>query len=234
MGNKVFLVFIILVQGIFSLTGCRTAYTNKRDVVYNARERDSFDGYKPITENKYQNETIFLKDVLMVDHQSNGFQPFAFRTLDTERFTNTVYHTLTEVGIKVEKHPEGTNIFEIDSFYVFRGESSKNMENFVQAYFSGFEASHRYGVLPCIEYSIQGSYKKDRDFHLFYSTFYMHFYIYIFDNRGKVVYKNQRSMLTDELGKYGEDYRWSEALDIESFERKLGILVADSIKDFIE
>lgn len=234
MGNKVSMIFLILIQGIFSLTGCRTAYTDKQDVVYNARERDIFDRYKTITEKKYQNEILYLKDVLMVDYQRNGFQPFAFRTLDLERFTNTVYHSLTELGIKVEKHPEGTNIFDIDSFYVFREESSKNMEKFVNEFITGFETDHKYIVLPCIEFSIQGSYKKDGDFRLFYSTFYMHFYIYVFDNQRKVIYKNQRSMLTDELGKYSEDFRWSEALDIESFERKLGILVEDSIKEFIE
>ncbi len=231
--NKIwFLCFLILVT--FYLSGCTTSFIAVKDTIYNARERDVFDNYKTITENKYQNETLYLRDVLIVDSQRNGFQPFAFRTLDVERFANTVNQSLTKLGMKVEKQTDITNIFDIDGFYIFREGSSKNMENFVTEYLNTFETEHNYIILPCIEYEIQGSYKKDEEFRLFYSNFYMHFYVYIFDNQCKVLYKNQRSMLTDELGKFSEDFRRAEAQDIDSFERKLSLLVVDSIREFIE
>ncbi len=69
---------------------------------------------------------------------------------------------------------------------------------------------------------------------LFYSVFYMHFYVYIFDSQGNTVYKNQRSMLTEDLGKYSEDFKRAEACDISSFAPKLSLLVEAAIKDFLE
>ncbi|WP_194774305.1 hypothetical protein [Pararhodonellum marinum] len=117
MRNYLFYVLVVVV----GIGGCRTAYTDKRNEVYNAWERDVFDKYKPITEQKYQNQTLYLKDLLLVDHQENGFQPFAFRGLYTESFLQTVYSTFDGLNLSVELVPGGKNIFDPYIFFQYRG-----------------------------------------------------------------------------------------------------------------
>ncbi|MCC5929440.1 MAG: hypothetical protein JJU28_09365 [Cyclobacteriaceae bacterium] len=182
----------------------------------------------------------------MADRKINGFQPFVFRAICRERFIDIVYSTLIDLDMNVVKLDSGENRFIFDEYYLdasrdlisnmTTGETSKtskNMESFVTQHYYKFSSDEGFEILPCLEFKDLGtSHTQFGSFEVL-GHFTMHFYIYFFDKKGRIVYKNQRSMNTKEPGIYNSDFSRAEATDISSLERKIQILIQESLKDFM-
>jgi len=243
--NKKFQISLLIYSIIIFLIGCTSAQVF--DIPYKAREKDIFDRYKPIIGNKYNGEQLFLKDFVLANRKINGFQPFVFRAISSERFMDIVYSTLIDLDMNVSKLDSGENKFIFDKYYldaskelifdITTGETSKtskNMEHFVSQHYSNFFLKEGLDVLPCLEFEDFGSSRKQFGSYEVYGQFTMHFYIYLFDKNGSVIYKNQKSMNTKEPGLYNYDFSRAEATDLPSFEQKFQMLIKETIKDFIE
>lgn len=227
------------------LIGCTS--TQVYDTPYKAREKDVLDSYKPVIVNKYNGERLWLKDIVLADRKINGFQPFVFRAISRERLIDIVYSTLIDLDMNVLKLDSGENRFIFDEYYLdasrdlisnmTTGETSKtskNMEIFVAQHYNKFSLDEGLDILPCLEFKDLGTSRTHFGSFEVLGHFTMHFYIYLFDKNGRVVYKNQRSMNTKEPGIYNSDFSRAEATDVPSFERKIQILIQESLKDFLD